>query len=858
LRFVLRKYLIITFLFAAQIIFAQTPCVRIEHVLVDACGFPEAANEMLRFRVGNNSLSVNNMTVNWPSPLNFTGICQNENTTALTEALNAQIENCGLLVEPENGVLPPGANVLFILGENFDINAHSFANLAEQLYVIYQCGTKPPGGHLGNWNPTAPPSTVTISFGIGCNDFLTYNRQLLVTQNGTQGAEDGAFVRRNPNGPGLVYGNDGCTPPFDQPNPFWSIEPFICENSDEIDLQSLVTGYPFGAFSGPFVSDGIFNPEDISGEFPITYTIDPSGTGDCVFDSTITVTVLPELNPSWNADPIACSQTGLFDLNQRILGDEGGFFSSPSGLVENNQLNLDDLTAPIFVIYTVGQSPCTYSESAFIGFFENPEPPALQLEAAGCENEVSALLTAVSENTVKWYQDINLEELVFTGLTFEPGVLSGSTTYYAVSEFNDCFSDPVEILAEVNPIPAEPEVENLFQFCEGQDFYLLTAETEFEAHWFSPDNNLTPVFIGNNWENSTVQSGDVFLVYQVNGLCFSEPIETTVELLSQPPPPEIEPFELPCLNDAVTLEANSNFPIFWFASPNLDDELAAGSSFTTGNITEPTTYYTAALLNDCYSNFFPVTVEPSGVTPPQISEQGTIELCNQLGLDVLVDNANDVFWSNGSTENQVSLNQSGQYFVSASNECFTEEFEIDLTLRFLSASINQNQFEALPPLAVTFNATFLGDGADISYQWFSEPEMVFGQNTAVNQTFFEVGTYEIFLAVVNEFGCTDTVSTFVRVLPESSQEIYIPTAFTPNNDGVNDVFFIQGFGFNTFSLKIFDRWGNMVFFTENPNEGWDGTFRGEALPSGYYAFSLQILGAEPKFIDKKGSVLLLR
>jgi len=93
---------------------------------------------------------------------------------------------------------------------------------------------------------------------------------------------------------------------------------------------------------------------------------------------------------------------------------------------------------------------------------------------------------------------------------------------------------------------------------------------------------------------------------------------------------------------------------------------------------------------------------------------------------------------------------------------------------------------------------------------------------------------------------------------------YVPNAFTPNGDGINDVFRVYGSGFISFNLKVFDRWGEKVFETSDPNIGWDGTFRGELLPPDVFVYYVDvefINNLTPKQFTReylKGSVTLIR
>lgn len=89
----------------------------------------------------------------------------------------------------------------------------------------------------------------------------------------------------------------------------------------------------------------------------------------------------------------------------------------------------------------------------------------------------------------------------------------------------------------------------------------------------------------------------------------------------------------------------------------------------------------------------------------------------------------------------------------------------------------------------------------------------------------------------------------------------IPNAFTPDLDGINDVFLpVNTCGFSEFRLSVFNRWGQLVFFSDQPGSGWDGTFDGEQVPSDVYVFVLDFRANAPgaTAMRRKGSVTLLR
>jgi gliding motility-associated-like protein len=120
--------------------------------------------------------------------------------------------------------------------------------------------------------------------------------------------------------------------------------------------------------------------------------------------------------------------------------------------------------------------------------------------------------------------------------------------------------------------------------------------------------------------------------------------------------------------------------------------------------------------------------------------------------------------------------------------------------------------------------------------------------------------YQAVLTVSNVHGCTDVATEEICIQPEVT--IYVPNAFTPNGDGLNDVFLPKGSGldWNTFSMMIFDRWGNLIYETTDINKGWRGIVKnsGEIAQQDIYVWKIDINdlnGAEHHHV---GDVMLAR
>ncbi len=117
------------------------------------------------------------------------------------------------------------------------------------------------------------------------------------------------------------------------------------------------------------------------------------------------------------------------------------------------------------------------------------------------------------------------------------------------------------------------------------------------------------------------------------------------------------------------------------------------------------------------------------------------------------------------------------------------------------------------------------------------------------------GYYKTTLLAYSSFGCFDSISETIYVKNEFT--LYAPNAFTPDKD-FNQTFLIKGYEMNNFHLKIFNRWGELLFETNDETEGWDGTHKGIKCPLGVYVYVVNVTDNEGINHSKKGHISLIR
>jgi gliding motility-associated-like protein len=126
-------------------------------------------------------------------------------------------------------------------------------------------------------------------------------------------------------------------------------------------------------------------------------------------------------------------------------------------------------------------------------------------------------------------------------------------------------------------------------------------------------------------------------------------------------------------------------------------------------------------------------------------------------------------------------------------------------------------------------------------------------------TFPDTGIVRVRLIVTHPQGCQDSLIKFLDIVPEVRW--FMPNAFTPNGDGLNDAFFGKGVldGISDFTMTIWNRWGEMVFETRNPTEGWDGRSMntGGMSPAGVYVYLVTFNGPRGERFEYKGFATLV-
>jgi gliding motility-associated-like protein len=170
------------------------------------------------------------------------------------------------------------------------------------------------------------------------------------------------------------------------------------------------------------------------------------------------------------------------------------------------------------------------------------------------------------------------------------------------------------------------------------------------------------------------------------------------------------------------------------------------------------------------------------------------------------------------------------------------------------------QYSVLP---LYMPSTILDNNSSNAYSYFWN----FGDGTTNDSIFSpehtfpeEAGSYLVSLQVSNQLGCMDTTSQVIVI--EHDPVVFIPNAFTPDGDGLNNEFtavFPENMKLASYEMYIYDRWGELVFYSQDPKQGWDASLAGFAAPDGVYSYLVKYkeFGYVNKF-QVTGSVVVIR
>lgn len=506
-------------------------------------------------------------------------------------------------------------------------------------------------------------------------------------------------------------------------------------------------------------------------------------------------------NNSYNFDVFSWSFTGSSSLNSTMLNPTNVCFVDEGinaiTLIVSNDIGADTL------IQTITVSPF----------------PTVELgnDSLICNSQVLELDASFPNATYQW-SDNSVAPLLEV---LEDGI------YSVTVSIGDCsISDTIQI----EFIDISSNLGNDTTICLG-DVLILDVSDPLITNYVWQDGSVNSSFVVN-------ASGTYYVDMTSN--CGTTRDSVEVDIVNP-----VENFDL----GSDTTFCYGNILFLEVTQPNAVTYLWNDGSTNSSFIATESGKYNVIVSNGCNSEMDAIDLMVLDPILPFDLGRDTI-LCEglSLGLDAFQPLATEYIWQDGSTTPTLNANNTGIYFVEVINECGSQIDTINLMIDKPIGIIDLGNDTVLClGNSVLLDATHL---LATAYSWQDESQSpVLSISTD--------GLYEV--NVSN--GCNE-VKDQINIAFENCCELYIPNIFSPNNDGANEEFKVF-FSPETcgsvalFLLEIFDRWGNLVFSTNNLNEGWDGSFRGKEAKSGVYTWTINFSNEEESFL-KVGDVTILR
>lgn len=222
----------------------------------------------------------------------------------------------------------------------------------------------------------------------------------------------------------------------------------------------------------------------------------------------------------------------------------------------------------------------------------------------------------------------------------------------------------------------------------------------------------------------------------------------------------------------------------------------------------------------------------------------------------------DLEFTNGLSSQAIQSIPSANYLFTTSNSGVYDVVVADDVNDCLANTIGTAQVIVYPlPVAnISPAESFIYEGETIvlgvgnysMYQWYDSEGLEL--DTLPELTVSDSGIFYVWVRDLN--GCEDE-SEFAIVHTQPQTNLFIPNTFTPNSDDHNELFVIQGINIKTFNIRIFNRWGELLFMSESIEKSWDGTFANKKVQEGSYYYQIEVLGGDGGIFKKAGTVTVI-
>jgi len=289
-----------------------------------------------------------------------------------------------------------------------------------------------------------------------------------------------------------------------------------------------------------------------------------------------------------------------------------------------------------------------------------------------------------------------------------------------------------------------------------------------------------------------------------------------------------------CSGGVTTLTASGGINYSWSTG-------ATTTSITISPSTT-TTYSVIVSSGTCTDTAFSTITVTNSIT----AAANNSTICSGSTATLTATGGTNYLWNTGATTAAINVSSAGTYSVIVSSGICSDTAYAALT-------VNPNPTAAVSGnVAITQGqSTTLTASGGGTYLW-SNGET----NPSVFVSPLTTSVYCVTVTDINN--CTDTACVTIYVEPLPCKNVFVPNAFSPNDDGENDILFVYGNCISEMDFKIYNRWGERVFETREQNKTWDGMYRGTVLNTGVFTYFLNGTYTDGETFNVKGNITLIR
>lgn len=397
--------------------------------------------------------------------------------------------------------------------------------------------------------------------------------------------------------------------------------------------------------------------------------------------------------------------------------------------------------------------------------------------------------------------------------------------------------------------------------CEFGSTRITATPSEGDILWYDAQTGGSLLFTGNDFITPILNSNTTYYAtVSVDGCTTLTRTPVTVVVLERPTITSINN-DLICAGSASLSATASSGDIYWYASLTSTTPLFVGAIFETPILTTTTSYFLEVNNSECQSiSREEITAVVDDTIPEFEVLQNTYVLCEDVGSIILetinpIDNYTYVWRKEGNiisgNLSSISVSSSGSYSVIGVSEAGCESEEKTIVVRdseiatFTKEDIliiddsSNNSIEIINPN--------LGIG---DYEFSIDDKFSNYQNERI---FNNISTGVHTLYIKDKLGCGTQEYQF--------SVLNYPRFFTPNGDGDNDTWKLEGFDKNFYTISnvyIYNRFGKLIYTITTNNNGWNGNYQGNKLPSNSYWFKVTLTDINGLTIEKTGNFSLIR